>query len=208
MLYPAELREHGRDPSKYNRVPKSELSRYSYLRRETHAENEGEDMTETATGAPRIGETAPDFTLADVGRKPVSLRDFRGETVILLFFPAAFSGTCAKELCTFRDSASRLNDSKSRVLGISVDLPWALREYQKANGFDFPLLSDYDRQAIEAYGIVDRDFLGFTSGVAQRSVFVIDPAGTIVWEWISDVQGQEPNYDDVIRAAQEASASG
>jgi peroxiredoxin len=166
--------------------------------RELHAARESQIRT------PEIGETAPDFTLLDTDRQPVSLREIRGSTVILVFFPAAFSSTCTKELCTFRDTAERLNESQAQVLGISVDLPWALREYRKANGFMYPLLSDFDRRVIQAYGIVDRTFQGFTSGVAQRSVFVIDPGGTITWEWVSEAQVEQPDYDQVLQAAAQA----
>jgi peroxiredoxin len=154
------------------------------------------------SGIPRIGEAAPVFILPNTDRQPVSLQDFRGTPVILLFFPAAFSGTCTKELCTFRDTAARLNESKAQVLGISVDLPWALKEYTQANGITFPLLSDYDRQVIEAYGVVDRAFQGFTSGVAQRSVFVLDSSGTTTWEWVSGKQSEQPDYDEVLRAVE------
>src|SRR5689334_13983930 len=106
-------------------------------------------MAQVQTRTPQIGDTAPDFTLPDVDRKPVNLGDFSGKTVILLFFPAAFSSVCTTELCTIRDSMARLNQANAQVLGISVDLPWALKQFQKAQALDFPLLSDYDRAVIE-----------------------------------------------------------
>src|SRR5437588_10852420 len=105
-------------------------------------------MAQVQTQTPDVGDTAPDFTLLDSNRNAVSLGDFKGKTVILLFFPAAFSGVCTKELCTFRDSMSRLNEANAQVLGISVDLPWALKEFKKSQGLEFPLLSDFDRQVI------------------------------------------------------------
>jgi peroxiredoxin len=158
-------------------------------------------MAQVQTRTPQVGEKAPDFTLLDSEKQPVSLRDFQGRTVVLAFFPAAFSSTCTKELCTFRDSLARLNKANAQVLGISVDLPFALREFKKAQTLNFPLLSDYDRKAINDYGVVDNDFSGFVSGVARRAVFVIDPSGTIVWEWLADTPGMQPDYDQVLEAA-------
>lgn len=163
-------------------------------------------MAQTDFAPPPVGESAPDFTLKDTQMQPVSLADFRGRRVVLLFFPAAFSGVCTKEMCTFRDSMAELNNLDAQVLGISVDLPYALSEFRKANGLEFPLLSDFDRRAVEAYGVVDRAFAGFSSGVAMRSVFVIDANGLIAWEWIAENQGQAPDYD-AVRAAVKAAAT-
>jgi peroxiredoxin len=153
---------------------------------------------------PNVGAAAPDFTLKDTQMQDVSLRDFRGRTVVLLFYPAAFSGVCTAEMCTFRDNMAAFNDVNAQVLGISVDLPYAQREFKKAQGLEFPLLSDFDHTAIEAYGVVHRAFNGFTSGVAMRSVFVVDPEGVIAWEWIAERQGESPAYEAVRAAAEKA----
>src|SRR5579875_3237167 len=134
-------------------------------------------------GVPAIGTDAPDFTLPDTEQKSVSLHDFRGQTVVLVFFPAAFSGACTAEMCAFRDSLSQFNDANAQVLGISVDLPYALRKFKDENRIAFPLLSDFDHEVIETYNIVNHNFSGFTSGVAKRAVFVIDQKGKITWEW-------------------------
>jgi peroxiredoxin len=160
-------------------------------------------MAQVQTETPRVGGKAPDFTLLDTDRQSVSLSDFQGKTVILVFFPAAFSSVCTAELCTFRDSMAQLNQASAVVLGISVDLPWSLKEFKKAQGLEFPLLSDYDRTVIERYGVADRNFNGFTSGVARRSVFVIDHSGTIRWEWLADKPSEQPDYGAVLRATQD-----
>jgi peroxiredoxin len=164
-------------------------------------------MTQMELVTPGVGDGAPDVTLKDTQMRDVSLNDYRGKTVILLFFPAAFSRVCTAELCTFRDGLAALNDVNAQVLGISVDLPYALREFGKAQGLEFPLLSDHDHTAIEAYGVVDHSFNGFTSGVAMRSVFVVDPAGIISWEWIANRQGEAPDYDAVRSAAESGGAA-
>jgi len=164
-------------------------------------------MTQTTSVPPPVGEPAPDFTLKDTEMRPVRLRDFHGRTVVLLFYPAAFSRVCTAELCTFRDGMAELHELDAQVLGISVDLPYALREFKRAQGLEYPLLSDFDRIAIEAYGVVHRDFNCFTSGVAMRSVFVVDANGVIAWEWIADLQGESPDYDAVREAVAAASGS-
>ncbi len=148
---------------------------------------------------PRVGESAPDFTLKDSDMNPVSLRDFRGKRVILAFYPAAFSGTCTSELCTLRDQLADLNEANTHVLAISVDLPYSLRHFKQEQRITFPLLSDFDKQVIGAYGIVDSNFNGFSSGVARRSVFVVDPDGNISWAWVSDHQGQHPEYGEILQ---------
>jgi len=164
-------------------------------------------MAQVQTPIPQTGEQAPDFTLPDTDRQPVSLRDFRGKTAILAFFPAAFSSVCTSELCTFRDSLTQLNRANAQVLGISVDLPYSLKRFKEAEGLNFPLLSDFDRRVIRDYGVVDEHFSGFTSGVARRSVFVIHPSGKIVWEWLADVPSQQPDYDQVTEAVEQVTSS-
>ena len=81
-----------------------------------------------------VGSKAPDFTLVNQDREPVSLSAERGHTVVLAFFPAAFSSVCTKELCTFRDSLAALNQAKAQVYGISVDTFFTLKAFQQAQG--------------------------------------------------------------------------
>src|SRR5713101_2288675 len=88
-----------------------------------------------------VGSKAPDFTLPDQDRQPVTLSAQRGRPVVLAFFPAAFSSVCTKELCTFRDQLARLNGANARVYGISVDTFFALKAFQTAQKLTFPLLS-------------------------------------------------------------------
>ncbi|GAC1321822.1 MAG: peroxiredoxin [Chloroflexota bacterium] len=157
-------------------------------------------MTQPHAAIPRPGDPAPDFTLQNTDLEKVSLRDSRGRPVVLVFFPAAFTGTCTAELCAFRDSMGRLNQAHAQVFGISTDLPFSLKQFKQTQGLQFPLLSDYDHEAINAYGVTFTNFHEYRTDVARRSVFVIDPDGEIVWEWLSDHPGQEPDYDQVLAA--------
>ena len=146
-----------------------------------------------------IGSPAPDFTLPDDSRDPVTLSSFRDKSaVVLAFYPAAFTGVCQKELCTFRDSLGSLNEVDATVLGISVDSPMANAAFAKQNELNFPLLSDYSRTAVNAYGVALENFAGMDGYVAaQRAVFVVDKAGTIRYAWIAPNPGVEPDYEAV-----------
>lgn len=145
-----------------------------------------------------IGSEAPDFTLFNNKREKVTLSEQRGKNVVLAFFPAAFTGVCEKELCTFRDSLALFNDLDATVYGISVDSPFANSAFAEKNQLNFPILSDYAREAVRAYGVAHDDFAGMPGyTAAKRSVFVVDKQGKIAFAWVADVPSQEPNYDDV-----------
>ncbi len=146
-----------------------------------------------------VGTEAPDFSLPDQDRQTVTLRSFRGQPVLLLFFPGAFSGTCTTELCTFRDGMARLNEAKAQVLGISVDTFFALKAFRAAEGLHFPLLSDFNKQVIRDYGVFDEDMIGL-KGVAKRSVFVLDRDGIVRYREIHDDGREEPDYPKVFAA--------
>ncbi len=148
-----------------------------------------------------VGQKAPDFTLVDTDRKPLSLGDLKGKKTVLVFYPGAFTGVCTKEMCTFRDSLAQLNDLSAQVVGISVDAPAANKGFADANKLTFPLLSDYARTAVKAYDIEQIDFAGLKGyTTAKRSVFILDAEGTVKYAWVSDNPGVEPDYDAVKKA--------
>src|SRR3979409_1603715 len=95
-----------------------------------------------------VGSNAPDFTLMNQDREPVTLSKLRGKPVVLAFFPAAFSGVCQKELCTFRDSMAQLGKANAQVFGISVDTFFTLKAFQDQQKYNFPLLSDFNKTVI------------------------------------------------------------
>ena len=143
-----------------------------------------------------VGSKAPDFTLMNENREPVTLSSQKGHPVVLAFFPAAFSGVCTKELCTFRDSMAKLNNANAQVYGISVDTFFTLAAFKKDQNLNFPLLSDFNKDVIQAYGAFNPDMIGL-KGIAKRSTFVIDKDGVIRHAEVLDDARNEPNYDKV-----------
>jgi peroxiredoxin len=146
----------------------------------------------------RIGQKAPDFTLNDTDLRPRKLSDFLTRTVVLAFFPGAFTSVCTRELCIFRDSLARLDSLKAQVVGVSVNDPFSNKAFAEKNLLAFPLLCDYSREVIKLYGIEIPDFAGLKGYTAsKRSVFIIDKNGIIRYIWISDNPRIEPNYEEI-----------
>jgi peroxiredoxin len=148
-----------------------------------------------------VGQKAPQFTLVNTDLKAMSLADFAGKNLVLAFYPAAFTGVCQKEMCTFRDGLNDFTSAKTAVVGVSVDSPFANKEFAAKNGLNFPLLSDITRDVIKQYGVVFNDLAGvkgFT--VAKRAVFVIDRQGVIRYKWVAPEPKVEPNYAEVTAA--------
>ena len=150
-----------------------------------------------------IGKSAPDFTLKNTEKSDVSLSDYKGKTVILAFYPGAFTGVCDNEMCAFQDNFSKLGNSNTAVIGISVDSPWTNAEFAKKYNLEFELLSDIDREVVNAY---DAKFVGL-GGIegyvsANRVVIVIDSEGIIKHRWVAENPGVEPDYDAIIKLAE------
>ena len=147
-----------------------------------------------------VGSKAPDFTLMNQDRQPVTLSAaLKNGPVVLAFLPAAFSSVCTTEMCTFRDSIAALNASKAQVLGITTDTFFTLKAWADQQRFTFPLLSDYNKDVIRQYDVVNPDMIGLKN-IAKRAVFVIDRDGTVKHREVLDDARHEPNYDKV-RAA-------
>ena len=108
-----------------------------------------------------VGSKAPDFTLPNQDREPVTLIQQKGHPVVLAFFPAVFSSVCQKELCTFRDGLTQLNRAKVQVYGISVDTFFSLKAFADQQRLTFPLLSDFNKQVIRDYGVFNEDMIGY-----------------------------------------------
>jgi len=126
------------------------------------------------------GDPAPDFTLPDADGRPVSLSSFRGQRVIVYFYPAAMTPGCTKEACDFRDNLADLGNKGIAVLGISPDPPAKLARFRDQEGLTFPLLSDPDRTVLQAYGAYGEKMMyGKKTVGVIRSTFVIDAEGTI-----------------------------
>jgi peroxiredoxin len=145
--------------------------------------------------AVEVGQQAPDVTLVNADRKAVKLSDWRGRPTVLAFFPGAFTGTCTNEMCALRDKMAAFNGLGAQVIGISLDTPHAQKAFAEANGLNFPLLSDYNREAVRAFDVQDPNFAGgLLPGVAMRSVFVLDKDGVVHFKWIAPSQSTEPDY--------------
>jgi peroxiredoxin len=146
-----------------------------------------------------IGDKAPGLVLLDQDKMARNLEEFLGKgSVVLVFFPGAFTSTCTHEMCTFRDSLSRLSTLNAQVVGISVNDPWTLKGFANANALTFPLLSDYSREAVQAYGVELSDFGGLKGyTTAQRSIFILDKSGQIRFDWIAPQPDIEPDYRTV-----------
>ena len=150
-----------------------------------------------------IGQNAPDFTLKNTAKEPISLSNYRGSTVILAFYPGAFTGVCDKEMCAFQDNMAKLNAAEATVIGISVDSPWANAEFARKYDLEFELLSDLDREVVTSY---DATFVGL-GGIegyvsANRVVIVVDKAGVIQHRWVAENPGVEPDYDAIVAVAE------
>jgi len=146
-----------------------------------------------------IGSIAPDFTLTDHDRQPVTLGSLRGRPVVLAFIPAAFSSVCTKEMCTFRDSLAELNKlgrAAAQVYGISVDTFFTLKAFHDSQQLTFPLLSDFNKQVIRDYGVFNDDMIGL-KGIAKRAVFVLDKDGLVRHREVLDDARNEPDYGKV-----------
>lgn len=155
-------------------------------------------MSNTSASSIEIGIEAPDFELPDIDMKTHKLSDYRGKKLVLAFFPAAESPVCTLEMCNFRDSLKDLMEIGARVIGISVDGPFANKIFSQNRQLNFPLLSDYKRETISRYGIVMKDLGNLKDyNAAKRSIFIIDTNGIILYKWISDNPLVEPNYEDI-----------
>jgi mycoredoxin-dependent peroxiredoxin len=125
---------------------------------------------------PAVGEPAPDFELLNQFGEPVRLSDLRGRSVVLVFYPFAFSGICTGELCELRDNLGLFEDAGAVVLGISVDSKFAQRAYAEKEGYAFDLLADFWPHGAVAsrYGVFDAG-----SGMAKRGTFILDARGIV-----------------------------
>jgi peroxiredoxin len=144
-----------------------------------------------------VGDEAPDFTLMAYDRTMIRLSEYSGNRVILAFYPAAFTGVCTTEMCTFSDSMVKLSNSNVTILGISADNVFANKLFAEENNIKFPLLCDVEREVIKSYDVAIENFgaPGFTA--SQRSIFVIEEDGSIGYVWIAENPGIEPNYSEI-----------
>lgn len=145
----------------------------------------------------QIGQAAPEFTLFNTEKDKISLSDYKGKNVLLLFFPLAFTGVCTNEMCSMRDSMAVYNNMNTDVIGISVDSLFVLSKFKKENDLNFQFLSDFNKEVAKNYGCLYETFSFDMQGVAKRSAFVVDKEGIIRYAEVLEVAGDLPNFDAI-----------
>src|SRR5580658_1342668 len=151
----------------------------------------------------QIGQPAPNFTLFNSDKQKVSLSDFAGKNVLVLFFPQAFTGTCTKELCSTRDNIALYNEANAQVLGISVDSIFTLAKYKEDQHLNFPLLSDFNKTASTEYGSLYDNFVFDMKGVSKRSAFVIDKNGVVRYAEVLETTSDLPDFAAIQKTLKE-----
>jgi len=148
------------------------------------------------------GQQAPDFSMYDSEKNKITLSDLKGHNVLLLFFPAAFTGTCTKELCSVRDNISLYNDSDAKVFGISVDMLYSLSKYREEQKLNFSLLSDFNKEVSAAYGCLYETFSYEMKGVSKRAAFIIDKKGIVRYAEVLENATDLPNFEAIQQTLQ------
>lgn len=145
----------------------------------------------------QVGEKAPDFSLRASDKSVIKLSDYRGQKVLLLFFPFAFTGVCTKELCMMRDSLAEYEGLDAQILAISVDSPFTLAQWKEEQGFNFPMLSDFNKSVSKKYDAFYKEFAFELKGVSKRAAFVLDAQGTLQYVEVLENAGDLPNFEAV-----------
>jgi peroxiredoxin len=150
----------------------------------------------------RVGQRVPDFSLPDHAKQERKLSEFiQKGNVVIAFFPFAFSGTCDREMCVFRDSMVKLNAVQASVVGISVDSLFTLNVFRQTYNLEYTLLSDFNKKVCKMFDVLQDPWVAFGyRWVAKRSVFVLDRKGILRYRWVSDVPSEEPPYDEVLES--------
>ena len=143
------------------------------------------------------GQVAPPIELYDSDKNNISLSDFHGKNVLLLFFPLAFTSVCTAELCSVRDNLARYNELNAEVFGISVDSLHTLKRFKQDQGLNFRLLSDFNKEASLAYGCLYDTFAFNMKGVSKRAAFLIDKQGIVQYAEVLENAGLLPNFEAI-----------
>jgi len=125
------------------------------------------------------------------------LSELKGQNILLLFFPAAFTGTCTKELCGVRDNISLYNGMNAKVFGISVDMVYSLAKYKEEQKINFPLLSDFNKEVSSTYGCLYDTFSYGMKGVSKRSAFIIDKNGIVQYAEVLEKATDLPDFNAI-----------
>lgn len=143
------------------------------------------------------GQKAPEFTLFNSEKNKVSLADFKGKNLVILFFPQAFTGVCTNELCSVRDNLNVYTGLNAEVVGISVDSIFTLAKFKEEQKYNFPLLSDFNKNVSQAYGAFYDEFVFEMKGVSRRAAFVVDKEGVVQYAEVLVSAGDLPNFEAI-----------
>ena len=148
-----------------------------------------------------VGDQAPDFSLPfEPSPERVTLSAFRGEkNVVVLFFPLAFSSVCTDEVCRMAEDYSRWTGLDAEVLAVSVDSPFVAQRFARETGAPFPVLSDFNKEAVRAWDVMYEDYFGLR-GVAKRAAFVVDREGVVRYAWVTEDSGELPDFGAIQEA--------
>lgn len=153
-------------------------------------------MPTSSTVSPGAGTTAPDFTLPSTSGRDITLSDFRGKkSVLLAFFPLAFTSVCTAELCGFSDEFDQFSTNDVEVLPLSVDAIPSLKEFRNKHAMKVELLSDFKRTVSAAYGVLRED-----TGYSNRAYFLIDPSGVVRWAHVEETSRQRRENAEILEA--------
>ncbi|WP_432709619.1 redoxin domain-containing protein [Pedobacter sp.] len=150
----------------------------------------------------QAGDKAPDFKLFSSELEEVALSDFKGQKVVVHFFPMAFTGTCTEQLCTMRDSFGYYEGLNAKVVALSVDSPFTLAKFKEEQSYQFPLLSDFNKETSQAYGAYYDEFVFNLKGVAKRAAFVVDEEGNISYAEVLENAGDLPDFNAIKQAVE------
>ncbi len=148
----------------------------------------------------KVGDKAPDFKLFSNELKEVSLSDYKGKKLVVHFFPMAFTGVCTTQLCTMRDSFGYYEGMNAAVVAISVDSPFTLAKFKEEQFYQFPLLSDFNKETSQAYDAFYDEFVFNLKGVSKRAAFVINEEGVLTYAEVLENAGDLPNFDSIKEA--------
>lgn len=161
------------------------------------------DVSAPATATLKVGDEAPDFTLASATTGgSVTLSAFRGnKNVVLAFFPFAFSGACSAQMPSYEAELDRFRSYDTEVIGISEDAKHSLAAWAKQIGVTFPLLTDFYPQGkvVDLYGV------RHAAGMAERALFVIDKNGKITWIHVHRPIGEPPDNEELFEVLRKLS---
>ncbi|MEZ5046655.1 MAG: peroxiredoxin [Chitinophagaceae bacterium] len=144
-----------------------------------------------------VGNLAPEFSLYNTEKTKVSLADYKGKKIVLLFFPLAFTGVCTSEMCTMRDNMSMYEQLDAEIIGISVDSLFVLGEFKKTHQLNFTLLSDFNKEVCAQYDTLFEAFAFDMQGVSKRASFVIDKEGIVRYKEVLESAGDLPNFQAI-----------